>query len=146
MPNVGKSTLFNCLSSAKAQAANFPFCTIDPQVGIITVPDEIRQAVTRQMRGARPGKWLRLSRLWTDPNNATSSENALLLRWAKANGIPRFSFYAARKSFATIARKEGVEKATIDDSLADIYITERNWDLLRKAQQKVVRKFRWELL
>ena len=40
MPNVGKSTLFNCLSSAKAQAANFPFCTIDAQMGQITVPDE----------------------------------------------------------------------------------------------------------
>ncbi|MBR2400849.1 MAG: redox-regulated ATPase YchF [Tidjanibacter sp.] len=40
LPNVGKSTLFNCLSNAKAQAANFPFCTIDPNVGVITVPDE----------------------------------------------------------------------------------------------------------
>ena len=40
LPNVGKSTLFNCLSNAKAQAANFPFCTIEPNVGIITVPDE----------------------------------------------------------------------------------------------------------
>lgn len=40
LPNVGKSTLFNCLSSAKAQAANFPFCTIEPNVGTITVPDE----------------------------------------------------------------------------------------------------------
>ena len=40
MPNVGKSTLFNCLSSAKAQAANFPFCTIEPNLGVITVPDE----------------------------------------------------------------------------------------------------------
>mgnify|MGYP001168032231 FL=1 len=40
LPNVGKSTLFNCLSKAKAQAANFPFCTIEPNVGIITVPDE----------------------------------------------------------------------------------------------------------
>lgn len=40
LPNVGKSTLFNCLSSAKAQAANFPFCTIEPNVGVITVPDE----------------------------------------------------------------------------------------------------------
>ncbi len=39
LPNVGKSTLFNALSSAKAQAANFPFCTIDPNVGIVTVPD-----------------------------------------------------------------------------------------------------------
>jgi len=40
LPNVGKSTLFNCLSSSKAQAANFPFCTIEPNVGVITVPDE----------------------------------------------------------------------------------------------------------
>jgi ribosome-binding ATPase len=40
LPNVGKSTLFNCLSSAKAQSANFPFCTIEPNVGVINVPDE----------------------------------------------------------------------------------------------------------
>ncbi len=40
LPNVGKSTLFNCLSNAKAQAANFPFCTIEPNVGVITVPDK----------------------------------------------------------------------------------------------------------
>ena len=40
LPNVGKSTLFNCLSSAKAQAANFPFCTIEPNVGVVNVPDD----------------------------------------------------------------------------------------------------------
>lgn len=40
LPNVGKSTLFNCLSNAKAQSANFPFCTIEPNVGVISVPDE----------------------------------------------------------------------------------------------------------
>ncbi|MDR1864787.1 MAG: redox-regulated ATPase YchF [Bacteroidales bacterium] len=40
LPNVGKSTLFNCLSNVKAQAANFPFCTIEPNVGVIAVPDE----------------------------------------------------------------------------------------------------------
>ena len=40
LPNVGKSTLFNCLSSAKAQAANFPFCTIEPNVGVVSVPDD----------------------------------------------------------------------------------------------------------
>ena len=40
MPNVGKSTLFNCLSNAKAQSANFPFCTIEPNIGVINVPDD----------------------------------------------------------------------------------------------------------
>ncbi|MCB9246380.1 MAG: redox-regulated ATPase YchF [Flavobacteriales bacterium] len=40
LPNVGKSTLFNCLSNAQAQSANFPFCTIEPNVGTITVPDQ----------------------------------------------------------------------------------------------------------
>jgi GTP-binding protein YchF len=52
LPNVGKSTLFNALSSAKAQAANFPFCTIDPNVGVVTVPDarleQIAQLVNPQ--------------------------------------------------------------------------------------------------
>lgn len=47
LPNVGKSTLFNCLSNAKAQAANFPFCTIEPNVGVITVPDERLIELTR---------------------------------------------------------------------------------------------------
>ncbi len=40
LPNVGKSTIFNALTSAKAMAANYPFCTIDPNVGVVTVPDE----------------------------------------------------------------------------------------------------------
>jgi GTP-binding protein YchF len=40
LPNVGKSTLFNALTAAKAEAANYPFCTIDPNVGVVTVPDE----------------------------------------------------------------------------------------------------------
>ena len=46
LPNVGKSTLFNSLSSAKAEAANFPFCTIEPNVGVITVPDERLNVLT----------------------------------------------------------------------------------------------------
>ena len=53
LPYVGKSTLFNCLSSAKAQAANFPFCTIEPNVGVITVPDE---RLTRLAEIVHPGR------------------------------------------------------------------------------------------
>ncbi len=52
LPNVGKSTLFNSLSSAKAQAANFPFCTIEPNVGVITVPDE-RMIKLSELSGSR---------------------------------------------------------------------------------------------
>jgi hypothetical protein len=47
LPNVGKSTLFNCLSKAKAESANFPFCTIEPNIGIISVPDDRLEALSR---------------------------------------------------------------------------------------------------
>lgn len=53
LPNVGKSTLFNCLSSAKAQSANFPFCTIDPQIGQVVVPDE---RLTKLAEIVHPGR------------------------------------------------------------------------------------------
>lgn len=47
LPNVGKSTLFNALTAAKAEAANYPFCTIDPNVGVVTVPDERLDKITQ---------------------------------------------------------------------------------------------------
>ena len=47
LPNVGKSTIFNALTSAKAQAANYPFCTIDPNVGVVSVPDERLDRITK---------------------------------------------------------------------------------------------------
>ena len=53
LPNVGKSTLFNCLSKAKAQSANFPFCTIEPNIGIISVPDDRLEALSSIVKPER---------------------------------------------------------------------------------------------
>ncbi len=53
LPNVGKSTLFNCLSNAKAQSANFPFCTIEPNVGVITVPDNRLEELEKLVKPER---------------------------------------------------------------------------------------------
>lgn len=53
LPNVGKSTLFNCLSNAKAQSANFPFCTIEPNIGVVNVPDERLQKLESLVKPER---------------------------------------------------------------------------------------------
>ena len=52
LPNVGKSTLFNALGNARAESANFPFCTIEPNVGQVPVPDQ-RLAKLTEMLGAK---------------------------------------------------------------------------------------------
>lgn len=53
LPNVGKSTLFNCLSNAKAESANFPFCTIEPNIGMVTVPDQRIEAISEIVKPER---------------------------------------------------------------------------------------------
>ncbi|XLS27520.1 redox-regulated ATPase YchF [Flavobacteriaceae bacterium M23B6Z8] len=53
LPNVGKSTLFNCLSNAKAQSANFPFCTIEPNLGVVNVPDSRLQELEKLVNPER---------------------------------------------------------------------------------------------
>lgn len=53
LPNVGKSTLFNCLSNARAQSANFPFCTIEPNIGVVNVPDPRLQKLEKLVKPER---------------------------------------------------------------------------------------------
>ncbi len=66
LPNVGKSTLFNALTKAGIEAANYPFCTIEPNVGIVEVPDarlgQLAEIIKPQKKSCRP-----LSSLWISP-------------------------------------------------------------------------------
>lgn len=92
----------------------------------------------------------RLRRMAGKPEYATAKVNKGLAKWCEDEGLPVFTFYAARHSFATIARKIGVEKATVDEclchvgdfKLTDIY-AERSFELLDQANRKVLDLFRW---
>lgn len=97
------------------------------------------------------GLWLpSLRRLASSKDICTSKVNALLRRWADREGLPGFTFYAARHTWATLARRAGVEKATVDEclghvgdfALTDIY-AERSWDLIDAANERVLALFSW---
>lgn len=114
------------------------------------IPSEIGPIVDR-LRAKRSGdSWLCLSERFSSKDCATNAINRWLRSWQKREDLRDFTFYAARHSFATISREIGIEKAIIDESLshsgdmkmADIYV-EKNWDLIREAQMKVVRSFEW---
>ena len=89
-------------------------------------------------------------RWWKSSRVADTQVNKYLRQWSEREGIPPFTFYAARHSFATLARRQGVEKATVDEALghigdyeiADIY-AERNWSLSWDANRKVIDLFTW---
>lgn len=116
----------------------------------VVIPPELSRILSRL--GAQPvGAWLpSLLRLGTTTDRCTARVNYWLRRWAIRNGIEPFTFYAARHSWASIARKLGIEKATIDECLChvgdyrmtDIY-AERDFDLMNAANRKVIESFRW---
>lgn len=117
----------------------------------VTIPPEARPILARLTQG-RGGAWLaRLHTYAKDTDDCTAFVNRNLRAWAEREGVAPFTFYAARHSWASIARKAGVEKATIDECLChvgdfaitDIY-AERSWDLLDAANRTVLELFSWE--
>ena len=66
LPNVGKSTLFNAITNAGAESANYPFCTIDPNVGMVAVPDERLDKLAEMYQPDRRPR--RSSNSWTSPD------------------------------------------------------------------------------
>lgn len=116
----------------------------------VEIPAEVRPYIER-LQDRRRAWWLSvLHEFGKDANYCTARVNRNLKRWCKANGVQEFTFYAARHTWATLARKAGIEKATIDDCLAhkgdflmaDIY-AEKSWDLIWEANRKVLGMFDW---
>lgn len=117
----------------------------------VVIPDEIKPFIERLQDGSKGWMFPVIHNLGKRHDDATRAVNDGLALWCKANGIPVFTFYAARHSWATIARQEKIEKATIADSLChigehavtDIY-AEKNWELMAEANKKVLSLFEWE--
>lgn len=117
----------------------------------VTIPEELRPFICRLQDNHR-GWWLpKLHNLTDKKDYATSRVNHALKKWCSDNGVPEFTFYAARHTWASLARKAGVEKSLIDECLChvgdykmtDIY-AERNWELINSANRKVLDMFNWE--
>ena len=115
-----------------------------------TLVPEFLLPVIERRKASKPGKWLCLSEKYASATIATDKINTWLKHWASRNGIPNFTFYAARHSYATIARSSrvGMDKAVVNECLchvdelnmADVYI-ERDWDVLFQANEKLYAVF-----
>lgn len=116
----------------------------------VLLQDETRPYIAR-LKG-KGAMWLNVLQGYSGaPDLCDTKVNRYLERWCEQVGVERFTFYAARKTFGTLARRVGVDKATIDECLghigdykiADIYI-ERDWDLLAASNRKVIDLFSWD--
>ena len=117
---------------------------------IVAIEPEIEPFLARLQTESGSAWWLPALHTWKSSRIADTMVNKYLRQWCQREGLEPFTFYAARHSFATLARRQGVEKATIDEALghigdyqvADIY-AERNWALAWEANRKVLELFRW---
>ena len=117
---------------------------------IVVIEPEIEPFLARLQTEPGSAWWLPALHTWKSSRIADTMVNKYLRQWCQREGLEPFTFYAARHSFATLARRQGVEKATIDEALghigdyqvADIY-AERNWALAWEANRKVLELFRW---
>lgn len=120
--------------------------------GKVRIEPEIAGFIKVLQTERSSGWWLPELHRWASPDSATHNINKWLARWAEREGVERFTFYAARKSWATLARRAGVEWATIDEGLAHkgdfkmakIY-AEQNWELVWEANRKVLGLLSWDV-
>ena len=115
----------------------------------VAIPGQLQPYLER-LKGTGGWWFNRLHQFASTKDFATARVNRCLKKWCEDNEVEVFTFYAARHTWASLARKEGVDKSTIDDCLghkgsfqvADIY-AERAWELMGEANQKVLDLFTW---
>lgn len=115
----------------------------------VNIPECLQPYIARL--SGRGGWWFgRMHEMASHPEHITSKINAGLARWCEGEGIERFTFYAVRKTWATVARRIGVEKAIVDEGLShlgdytltDIY-AEKPWVRINEANARVLAQFTW---
>ena len=120
LPNVGKSTLFNAVTrTRKAEAANYPFCTIDPNIGIVTVPDA-RLGTLAQNRQNAPSSFPPRLNLWTLPASSKARRRARV--WA-TNSSPTSAKWTPSSRSSAVSRTPDIHHVTgAIDPVRDIEI------------------------
>ena len=143
VPPVGKEWRYNRQKTQGRRADGAEMC--------VEIQPEAEPYLERLGAGSSKAWWLPgLRTMGKDKDNATAQVNRCLKRWAARHGVKPFTFYAARHTWATLARRAGVEKATVDECLChvgsfrltDIY-AERSWELMAKANRIVLDLFAW---
>lgn len=115
----------------------------------VYIPEQILPIVARMRDNGGVHQFI-FHRKYCDFASFTNNTNACLKRWREKNNVEHFTMYAARHSFATIGRRAGIEKATIDEMLchvgdmkmADVYI-EKDWEIHKRANEKILSLFDW---
>ena len=140
LPNVGKSTLFNCLTNSKAQSANFPFCTIEPNVGVVNIPDT---RLNRIVELIEPEKVV--------PNTVDIVDIAGLVKGAsKGEGLGNQFLSNIRETNAiihvlrcyqneNITHVEGSVDPLRDKEIVDFELQLKDLESLEKRKEKIVK-------
>ena len=150
LPNVGKSTLFNAITNAGAESANYPFCTIDPNVGMVAVPDDPAGQAGRDLPAQeedpgghrvcghrRPGEGRHpRARAWATSSWPTSGRPTPLSMWCAALTTTTSSTWRAACDPA-----RDIEIIDLELVMADLEMVERRIDKATKARQGRTRSF-----